>query len=44
MSLFAGQTTAGAPRFQVQSYDMRDGWGSYPPEALALGCVHLHLA
>jgi choline dehydrogenase len=41
VSLFVGQT-AGAPRFQVQSYYMRYGWGSYPSEALALGCIHLH--
>jgi choline dehydrogenase len=45
VSIFAGETPAelgGAPRFQVQSYYMRYGWGSYPSEALALGSIHLH--
>lgn len=31
-----------APRFQVQSYYMRYGWGSYPPETLAFGAINLH--
>lgn len=34
--------TGGAPRFEVQSYYMRYGWGDYPSEALALGCICLH--
>lgn len=42
VSAFLGETAEGAPRFQVQSYYMRYGWGSYPSEALALGCIHLH--
>lgn len=45
VSIFAGETPpelGGAPRFQVQSYYMRYGWGSYPSEALALGAIHLH--
>lgn len=45
VSLFAGEAPpalAGAPRYQVQSYYMRYGWGSYPSEALALGSIHLH--
>jgi choline dehydrogenase len=45
VSIFAGATPpelGGAPRFQVQSYYMRYGWGSYPSEALALGSIHLH--
>lgn len=42
VSLFTGGTPGCAPRFQVQSYYMRNGWGAYPPEALALGSIHLH--
>lgn len=45
VSVFAGEAPSavtGAPRFQVQSYYMRYGWGSYPSEALALGSIHLH--
>lgn len=32
----------GMPKFQVQSYYMRYGWGSYPSEAVALGVINLH--
>lgn len=31
-----------APRFQVQSYYMRYGWGPYPAETLAFGAINLH--
>jgi choline dehydrogenase len=43
VNLFVGNgPRPGSPKFQVQSYYMRYGWGSYPSEALALGLIHLH--
>ncbi|MFY0564228.1 GMC family oxidoreductase [Archangium lansingense] len=43
VNLFAGNgPRPGSPKFQVQSYYMRYGWGSYPSEALALGLINLH--
>jgi choline dehydrogenase len=33
---------AGTPKFQVQSYYMRYGWGDYPSEGLAFGVINLH--
>jgi choline dehydrogenase len=37
----AGPRT-GSPKFQVQSYYMRYGYGVYPPEAVAFGIINLH--
>ncbi len=42
VDLFVGETASGAPRFQVQSYYMRYGWGDYPSEAVAFGLINLH--
>jgi choline dehydrogenase len=43
VNLFVGDgPRPGSPKFQVQSYYMRYGWGSYPSEALALGLINLH--
>jgi choline dehydrogenase len=43
VNVFAGKgSPAGAPRFEVQSYYVRYGWGDYPAETLAFGVVNLH--
>ena len=43
VNVFAGTgPRAGSPKFQVQSYYMRYGWGAYPSEALAFGVINLH--
>jgi choline dehydrogenase len=43
VNVFTGSgPRAGSPRFQVQSYYMRYGWGNYPSEGLAFGIINLH--
>jgi choline dehydrogenase len=42
VNVFTGVGPLGAPKFEVQSYYMRYGWGAYPPEALAFGVSNLH--
>ncbi len=43
VNLFVGNgPQEGSPKFQVQTYYMRYGWGSYPSEALAFGLINLH--
>lgn len=43
VDLFTGDgSPSGAPKFQVQSYYMRFGWGDYPSEAVAFGLINLH--
>jgi choline dehydrogenase len=43
VNLFTGRgRPAGSPKFEVQSYYMRYGWGAYPSEAVAFGCINLH--
>ncbi|WP_084735852.1 GMC family oxidoreductase [Cystobacter ferrugineus] len=43
VNVFTGQgPRPESPKFQVQTYYMRYGWGSYPSEALAFGLINLH--
>lgn len=43
VNVFAGNgSPKGSPKFEVQSYYIRYGWGNYPPESLAFGIVNLH--
>jgi choline dehydrogenase len=43
VNIFAGKgAPEGSPKFEVQSYYIRYGWGSYPPESLAFGITNLH--
>lgn len=43
INIFAGgRSFKGSPKFEVQSYYLRYGWGDYPAESLAFGIVNLH--
>jgi choline dehydrogenase len=43
VNVFTGrQSATGAPRFEIQSYYLRYGWGPYPPNTLSFGVMNLH--
>jgi choline dehydrogenase len=43
VNIFTGDgSPKGAPKFEVQSYYLRYGWGNYPPESLSFGVMNLH--
>jgi choline dehydrogenase len=43
VNVFTGrQSATGAPKFEIQSYYLRYGWGPYPPNTLAFGVMNLH--
>jgi choline dehydrogenase len=43
VNIFTGQSLVpGAPRYEVQTYYMRYGWGPYPPETIGFGVMNLH--
>lgn len=43
VNIFTGrQSATGAPKFEIQSYYLRYGWGPYPPNTLSFGVMNLH--